>query len=502
MRKYVIASIFVLTALLMVSAYAGSGSGKKSEEQLPSAEMSSQTEGCINCHGMLHPGIVADWERSRHAKVTPAMALETPELERRMSSDDIPDELLSTAVGCYECHALNPAEHTDNFSHFGYNVNVVVTPNDCKTCHAVEVEQYAGSKKAEALKIFTENPLFSTLVDTITSGAEVDGTHIIPGESLAHTKNKTCYNCHGTVVEVKGMRTVSSDFGDIEVPDLTNWPNQGVGRINPDGSLGCCTACHPRHGFSIKVARKPYTCSQCHLEPDVPAYNVWKESKHGNIFNSSNQSWDMGNVPWVPGEDFRAPTCAVCHNSLLATSDGTVIRERNHNFGDPLWVRILGIIYSHPQPKDGRTYIIENQDGLPMPTTFAGELASDYLIDSDEMEARRSAMMDTCGLCHSRSWVEGHFTEMDTVISDADSMVLSATKLLQQAWDAGIADDSNPFDETIEQMWIKQWLFYASSVRYVGAMGGSDYASFKNGWWELNRNLQEMKDYIDVRMGE
>ena len=70
------------------------------------------------------------------------MALETPELERRMSSTDIPGELLTMAVGCYECHALNPAEHTDNFSHFGYNVNVVVTPDDCKTCHVVEVEQY------------------------------------------------------------------------------------------------------------------------------------------------------------------------------------------------------------------------------------------------------------------------------------------------------------------------------------------------------------------------
>ena len=173
-----------------------------------------------------------------------------------------------------------------------------------------------------------------------------------------------------------------------------------------------------------------------------------------------------------------------------------------HNFGDPLWVRVLGIIYSHPQPKDGRTYIIENQDGLPMPTTFAGELASDYLIDSDEMETRRSAMMDTCGVCHSSAWVEGHFAEMDTAVSEADAMVLAATELLQKAWDAGIADDFNPFDETIEQMWIKQWLFYATSVRYVGAMGGSDYASFKNGWWELNRNLQEMKSYIDVRMGE
>ena len=82
------------------------------------------------------------------------------------------------------------------------------------------------------------------------------------------------------------MKKIFSKVGEIDVPDLANWPNQGVGRINPDGSLGACTSCHPRHSFSIEVARKPYTCSQCHLEPYVPAFEVYKESKHGNIFLS------------------------------------------------------------------------------------------------------------------------------------------------------------------------------------------------------------------------
>ncbi|HIC98731.1 MAG TPA: CBS domain-containing protein [Pyrodictiaceae archaeon] len=31
---------------------------------------------------------------------------------------------------------------------------------------------------------------------------------------------------------------------------------KGVGRVDPDGSLGTCTACHPRHQFSVEYARK------------------------------------------------------------------------------------------------------------------------------------------------------------------------------------------------------------------------------------------------------
>ncbi|MFO0794711.1 MAG: hypothetical protein U0586_11700 [Candidatus Brocadiaceae bacterium] len=54
-----------------------------------------------------------------------------------------------------------------------------------------------------------------------------------------------------------GLKSVSTQLrGDIDVPDLSGWPNQGVGRINPDGSSGACTSCHPRHSFSIEIARK------------------------------------------------------------------------------------------------------------------------------------------------------------------------------------------------------------------------------------------------------
>lgn len=58
----------------------------------------------------------------------------------------------------------------------------------------------------------------------------------------------------------------------------------------------------------------------------------------------------------------------------------------------------------------------------------------------------------------------------------------------------------SPQTQSIEQMWIRQWVFYSNSIRYSSAMTGApDYTSFKNGWWYLNENLQHMKDWIEFK---
>jgi hydroxylamine dehydrogenase len=489
-----LALVIVLFAHSIISA---DEKGSKSE-----AKLSPQTQACIGCHSQVTPGIVEDWLSSRHAYMTPAKAIKKPLLERRISAMDIPEELMEFAVGCYECHSRNPEKHQDNFQHMGYRINVIVSPNDCSTCHPVEVKQYSGSKKGHAWKNIMSNPVYHTLVSTVDGLKTLDKGKITTQPPSPQTLQETCLGCHGTKVEVKGMKKVysGSAWGEIEVPNLTNWPSQGVGRENPDGSIGSCTSCHSRHGFSIKEARKPYTCGQCHLDPDVPAFNIYKESKHGSKYDSFENEWNFTNVPWVLGRDFKAPTCATCHNSLITAPDGTVIAERTHDFGARLWVRLFGLIYSHPQPKDGNTTIIKNKDGLPLPTTFLNEPASDFLIDKAEQEKRYDTMKKICRGCHSTRWTDDHFAKMDNTIKETDEMTLSATKLMSEAWDKGIEDRSNPFDEQIEKLWIKQWLFYSNSIKYASAMTGApDYAAFKNGWWELSDNLQKMRDMIDLK---
>lgn len=462
--------------------------------------LSPQTRTCIGCHAIYTPGIVADWRESRHAKVLPATAAKRPPLERRVSAEIFPDNLAKYVVGCYECHALNPSRHNDNFPHMGFRINVVVSPDDCKTCHPKEAREYSGSKKAHAMKNIMANPVYHTLVSEISGIKKVENGKIVSGKPSDTTLNDTCLGCHGTRVEVKGMKTVSTRIGEISVPNLLNWPNEGVGRENPDGSLGSCTACHPRHSFSIEIARKPYTCAQCHLDPDVPAWNVYKESKHGNIFFSKFTEWDFNAVPWTVGKDFKAPTCATCHNSLLVSPQGELIAERSHDFGARLWVRLFGLPYSHPQPKTGDTTLIRNKDGLPLPTAFTGEPASGFLIDAPEQEKRLGMMKGVCLACHGTGWTNGHFEKLRNTTMETDAMTLAATQLMLDAWNRKVEERSNPFDESIEKLWLRQWLFYCNSIRYASAMTGApDYATFKNGWWELTDNLQKMKDMIDLK---
>ena len=467
--------------------------------------LSEETEACIACHEAVTPGIVEDWRRSRHARSMPSEALTKPALERRISAESVPPRLAQVAVGCYECHSLNAEAHTDNFDHFDFQINIVVSPPDCATCHPAETKEYAKSKKAHAVGNLEKNPIYSLLVATNIGVKEVRDD----GEILAHApseaaKMDACFGCHGTHVEVKGTRRVETDLGPIEVPNLTNWPSQGVGRINPDGSMGACTACHPRHGFSIATARKPYTCGQCHLEPDVPALNVYKESKHGNMYSSEGGKWNWDAVPWKVGADFKAPTCAACHVSLLTGPDGKdVIAPQTHDFGARLWVRLFGLPYAHPQPRHGDTSVIRNADGQPLPTTFGGVPASEeYLLSEKEQADRKAVMQGVCKSCHSTQWTEGHFAKMEKTVEETNLMTLAATRLVQEAWARGLADPENPFDENIEQLWVEQWVFYASSTRYASAMSGPDYAAFKNGWWELTRNLQRMRDFLKFAAGE
>ena len=83
-------------------------------------------------------------------------------------------------------------------------------------------------------------------------------------------------------------------------------------------------------------------------------------------------------------------------------------------------------------------------------------------------------------------------------------MTLTATKILLTAWEKGLAkgpaQKDSPFNEAIEKKWVEQWLFYANSTRYASAMAGADYGVFANGRWHLSKNIQEMMDWLKIRL--
>jgi len=236
-----------LSFLLMVFFTLGTALGA-------SGKISEETSACIECHASIHPGIVADWKESRMSRITPGEALKTSEIERRISVKDVPKKLADVVVGCAECHTINPEKHGDTFEHEGYQAHIVVTPQDCATCHPVEATQYSENLMSHAYANLNENPVYQDLAETINGMQVFQDMKTVYKKPDPGTCADSCNFCHGTKVDAVGVKTLDTDFGEMKLPILTGWPNQGVGRINPDKSKGSCTACHTRHRFSIQMA--------------------------------------------------------------------------------------------------------------------------------------------------------------------------------------------------------------------------------------------------------
>ncbi len=463
--------------------------------------LSDLTQDCIACHSSVSPAIVADWRRSAHSRITPSKGMERPELERRVSSQNVPDQLKEIVVGCAECHTVNPDNHGDVFNHNDQKVHLTVTPKDCAVCHQVEESQFQKNIMAFAHTNLSKNAVYQTLMTTINGTQEFVKKGTVIKDPNQKTSDESCYACHGTEVKVLKKKTRTTDYGDMEFVELSGWPNDGVGRLNPDGSRGSCSSCHTRHQFAIHMARKPYTCSQCHKGPDVPGYKIYSVSKHGTMFSSLKDEWNFKSVPWTLGKDFSAPTCATCHVSLLVNPEGSVIAQRTHQMNDRLPWRTFGLIYSHAHPKSPDTSIIRNADGLPLPTTFLGVPAAEFLISPDEQKTRKETLQKICLSCHAPEWVNGHWDRFENTLKTSDEMTLAATKILTQAWDQKLADRTNPFDEAIEKHWTEQWLFYGNSTRLSSAMLGSDYGVFDRGRWFMGRSIQDMLDTLHFLAG-
>ena len=484
------AQICILLAMVLVLAAGGPARAEN-------AELSAATEECLGCHAAVHPGIVADWENSRHARISPAEGQAREGPQRRISAAAIPSDLKDTAVGCAECHTLRAAEHADTFEHNGYQIHVVISPDDCATCHPVERDEFAANLMAQAHTNLADNALYAKLEQTILGAPAFESGRITFAVPDDLTRAEACYHCHGTRLAVVGSETRDTDVGELEFPVIRGWPNNGVGRINLDESRGACTSCHTRHQFAVRLARKPETCQQCHVGPDVPVYKVYAASKHGNIYAAMKGQWDFEPIPWTIGRDFAAPTCAACHVSLLVDADGNEVNRRTHRMNDRLAWRQFGLIYAHAHPESADTTRIRNRDGLPLPTAFDGTPAQDFLIDANQQAERRLAMTRTCRACHGAAWIDGHFRRYENTLVTTNAAVQTGTRIMQDIWAAGLADPGHPFDEAVERRWSEAWLFYANATRFAASMaGGGDYGVFADGRYQLSQTVLELEWWL------
>lgn len=359
--------------------------------------ISAENKRCIDCHTAkdVSVGGINDWKFSAHAP---------------------------KGIGCVECHRAQEGD-PDAYPHEGTLISTLVTPKDCMRCHDKEAAEFARSHHAKGAQFIGS---LDNFLGNVVEGPEVGTTG--------------CAGCHGSVVKVM-------ENGKLHP---ATWPNSGIGRVNPDGSKGTCSACHARHGFSVAQARQPESCGRCHMGPDHPQIEAYYESKHGMLFTANKDKMKLGQAKdkWLPGKDYLFPTCATCHMSATGTQDVT------HDVGDRISWTLRPVISTR----------LENY------------------------EVRRKAMKQVCSSCHSGEIVERFFTQMDSGITLYNEKFGKPAKAAMDRLKELKKITPTPFDEEIEWVFYELWHHEGRRARHGLSKVAPDYVHWQ-GFYEVAKSF-------------
>jgi len=400
-------------------------------------ELTEETRECIDCHKSEQPSLYQQWGASKH---------------------------FGANVGCYECHTAEEND-ADAFEHYDYTISIIVSPEDCSKCHEKEVEEFVNSHHSKAGRIM--GSLDNVLAEVVEGNRGFVSPGFPMGVSAAAVNG--CWQCHGSQIKVLEDGTL----------DPATWPNSGMGRINPDGSEGSCSACHQRHEFSIAQARRPENCGKCHLGPDHPQLEIYNESKHGINFYANQDKMNLSSSKWIPGEDYSAaPTCATCHMSATENQDVS------HNIG----LRI-------------------KWNNRPVHSTLAHETDKKWGLESAKItgDMRREKMEDVCTSCHSSNFTENFFIQYEGLIDlyenkfaiPGEKLYIAAQPLLKKDKDG----NRIKFSEAIDFTWFELWHHEGRRARHGASMMAPDYTHW-HGTYDLGKHfyskyIPELEEVIE-----
>lgn len=413
-----------LTALAAVLLTVGISSTAFAAEKMRLQKTSSQTEACIGCHKATNVNIYQQWGKSKH---------------------------FGANIGCYECHKAGKKD-PDALRHNGFTISVIVSPKDCARCHSREVDEFANSHHSKAGRIMGS---LDNILAEVVEGNRGMVTPAFPNGVSAAAVNG-CWQCHGS--EVKVLKDGSLD--------PATWPNTGIGRVNPDGSEGSCSACHQRHEFSAAQARQPENCGKCHMGPDHPQIEIYNESKHGINYRANKEDMNLDSAKWVVGEDyFAAPTCATCHMS--ATPDMPV----THNVG-------LRIKWNNRPVHPTLAHKTDERWGLASAS-----------ITGDE---RKENMKNVCMVCHSENYTDAFYIQYEALLKLYDDKFATPGEKLYKALTAvlkkGKGDSYAKFGQMVDFTWFELWHHEGRRARHAASMQAPDYTHW-HGTYDLAKHF-------------
>ena len=394
--------------------------------------LSDASKECIECHKKQSRGLYQHWGESKHYRAN---------------------------VGCYECHAAEKGDK-DAYRHYDRLIATIVSPKDCARCHPREVKEFSESHHSKGGRIL--GSLDNVLAEVVEGNNGLVTPGFPHGNSAAAVNG--CWQCHGSQIKVL-------PGGKL---DAATWPNSGIGRINPDGSEGSCTACHTRHSFSAAQARHPDTCGKCHLGPDHPQKEIYEESKHGILFFANEDKMNLDSEKWIVGEDYwAAPTCSTCHMS------GTKNQAVTHDIG-------LRISWNNRPPVSVRPEIADAKMKLP---------GKDI-----PWQVRRQNMKDVCLNCHNQSWIDNFYVQYDGLV-DLYNTKFAKPGAALYALAKPVRDVQVNFANQVDWYWWELWHHEGRRARHGAAMMGPDYTHW-HGTYDIAKTfythyIPELKKLIE-----
>jgi hydroxylamine dehydrogenase len=403
-KTVIVGSTVTIVILLIIYLFTKlpSGGEKKNFENVSF----SSADKCAACHKRVTPDIVEQFSKSTMAR---------------------------TGVRCTDCHLVDKS-NPNGKEHQGFFITSSPTPQQCANCHPAETKQFEHSRHSAPAWV------------ALSGLSDFNSSQKSQIEKIPEVNR-----------ESSGIITATrNSLFDIEGPSVTKAACQtchAIGKPNKDGSIGNCNKCHLRHEFSLEQVRKPEVCGQCHLGPDHPQMEIYHESAHGVMYQTSGSKWNWSQKPGrLTTLDMPAPTCATCHMSGFGNQSTT------HEVGQ----RLSKFLFA-ATTKD-------------RPNSFEG----------------RESMKAICANCHANQFIEDQYEKADSVTEYVNSKVKEASQIIQGLVKDGIISDK-PFATTISFDAFDLWHYYGRTAKFGAYMQGPDYVQW-HGIYPLLEQLAKIKE--------
>lgn len=316
------------------------------------AGLLSQDATCVDCHGALSPGLVADWGGSRHAEM---------------------------GVGCAVCHgeAHNAPDNTE--------LARIPTPETCAECHTDQVEQFKKGKHAAAWAAMKAMPTAHAQPIAMTEGMKGCGScHKIglksedeirelqtQGRGFGVASCDACHTRHAfSKVEAQQPQACQTCHMGFDHPqwEMYSTSKHGVrallkqsGVLPESTAAPTCQTCHMGEGNH--EVRAPWGFLAVRLP--LPEDEQWKADQvtilqalgvldpEGNPTGRLDvvKAADVARLDqesWQQGRDEMIATCSQCHSSTYAKEQlqkgDDMIREADALMAEA--IRIIAGLYA------------------------------------------------------------------------------------------------------------------------------------------------------------